>query len=362
MEMGKIVAVQKNSPAAEAGIREGDFLQLVEGKRVEDPVTLPHELRRRALDAAGQGQPASVNIVVTRPRQEGEGENVSEEFRSVRLRVPQWLESVPGKDSPVDCAPLGIAYHVLNRVDRVLPGSPAAKVGLRSGDVIVRVEIVIGKDDERELAETELEFGEQMHNWPLLMDTIQGLSPQSKLKVTVVRDKQTLVKELQPYVPKADGDAPTYYYVGRGFNFDEMRRIRQAESFAEQVSMGFDKTVDSLLLVYRFLEKLITTQVPVTALGGPITIAKATYYSAFEGFGRLLIFLTILSANLAVINFLPIPLLDGGHMVFLAYEGIKRRPPNERFVVAMHTLGFVFIISLMLFVIVLDLGLIKRNL
>ena len=70
----------------------------------------------------------------------------------------------------------------------------------------------------------------------------------------------------------------------------------------------------------------------------------------------------MLSANLAVINFLPIPLLDGGHMVFLAYEGLRRRPASEKFVVALHTVGFVFIVSLMLFVIALDLHLIPRNL
>jgi regulator of sigma E protease len=378
MEMGKIVAVQQNSPAAEAipnvsnvdrnvdrkeepGIQEGDFLQSVDGQQIEDPITLPYELRRRALEAAEKDETAWVKLVVSRPSSGG-GEEKPVPFDEVRLRVPQWLDKVSGPNSPVDCAPLGVAYHVLNRVDRVIPDSPAAKAGLRSGDLIVQVEILKGKDDERDLLETKIEFDEQKNNWPLLMETIQGLSPETSLKLTVVRDDETLVKELKPYVPAAEDGTPMYFDASRGFNFDEMRHIRQAGSFAEQISMGFDKTVDSLLLVYRFLEKLITTQVPVTALGGPITIAKATYYSAFEGFGRLLIFLTILSANLAVINFLPIPLLDGGHMVFLAYEGIKRRPPNERFVVAMHTIGFVFIISLMLFVIVLDLGLIKRNL
>jgi regulator of sigma E protease len=70
----------------------------------------------------------------------------------------------------------------------------------------------------------------------------------------------------------------------------------------------------------------------------------------------------MLSANLAVLNFLPIPLLDGGHMVFLAYEGICGRPANERFVVAMHTIGFAFIVSLMLFVFALDFGWIDRGL
>jgi regulator of sigma E protease len=247
-------------------------------------------------------------------------------------------------------------------VDRVIPGSPADKAGLRKGDQIVRAELIDGDDETRDMSSEPLEFSDQMHNWPLFMEVIQDLSPKSEVKLEIRRGDQTLPATLGPYVPAAEGEAAILHHVDRGFNLEMMRRIRRADSFAGQVAMGFEKTVDSLLLVYRFLEKLITTQVPVTALGGPITIAKATYYSAFEGFGALLIFLTILSANLAVINFLPIPLLDGGHMVFLAYEGIKRRPPNERFVVAMHTIGFVFIISLMLFVIVLDLGLIKRNL
>jgi regulator of sigma E protease len=373
MEMGTtIVAVQKNSPAAEAGlplesadpedegIQEGDVIQSIDGERVEDPFTLPYELRRRAMAAAAEGTPSWVSIVVKRPQAEGENKELT--FQNVKLRVPNWLGAPADLDTPYACPPLGIAYHILNRVDRVNPGSPADKHGLRTGDQIVRAEFIKGSDEKRSGTFEPLEFSDQMHNWPLLMEVIQDLSPQSEIKLEVRRGEETLFKTLRPYVPEAAGDQPHVHHVDRGFNLEMLRQIQKADSFSQQVSMGFEKTVDSLLLVYRFLEKLITTQVPVTALGGPITIAKATYYSAFEGFGALLIFLTILSANLAVINFLPIPLLDGGHMVFLAYEGIKRRPPNERFVVAMHTIGFVFIISLMLFVIVLDLGLIKRNL
>jgi regulator of sigma E protease len=77
---------------------------------------------------------------------------------------------------------------------------------------------------------------------------------------------------------------------------------------------------------------------------------------------KLLVFLTMLSANLAVINFLPIPLLDGGHMVFLAYEGVRGRPASEKFVVALHMVGFAFIVGLMLFVLALDVNLIPRDL
>jgi len=114
-------------------------------------------------------------------------------------------------------------------------------------------------------------------------------------------------------------------------------------------------------MVFSFLKKL-GTQVPISALGGPVSIAKAAGYSAAEGMSTLLMFLTMLSANLAVLNFLPIPLLDGGHLVFLAYEGIRGRPANEKFVVALHTVGFVFIVSLMLYVLALDLSIIPRSL
>ena len=189
----------------------------------------------------------------------------------------------------------------------------------------------------------------------MFMDLVQRLPADAQVKLTYQRGDETLTAELTPQV------VPGSFEPERGFQFDPIQKIRIASSFGEQVELGFNETVNSLGMVFRFLRKL-GTQVPLTSLGGPITIAQAAGYSAFEGMGKLLVFLTMLSANLAVINFLPIPLLDGGHMVFLAWEGLRGRPAGEKFVVALHTVGFVFIISLMLFVLSLDLGLIPRNL
>ena len=158
------------------------------------------------------------------------------------------------------------------------------------------------------------------------------------LQLTVERGDEKLTKKLTPVA--ADG----LFVADRGFLFKPIERIRRATSLSEQVQYGWDETTDALGMVFRFLKK-IGTQVPVTALGGPITIAKAAGYSAYDGLPALLIFLTMLSANLAVLNFLPIPLLDGGHMAFLAYEGVRGRPASEKFVVALHTVGFVFIVT-----------------
>ena len=95
--------------------------------------------------------------------------------------------------------------------------------------------------------------------------------------------------------------------------------------------------------------------------GRTLTIFLAAKGAAGEGLPNLLIFLTVLSANLAVLNFLPIPLLDGGLMVLLLYEAIRGKPANERVQVALTYVGLAFIIVLTLWVCGLDFGLIPRR-
>jgi regulator of sigma E protease len=193
-------------------------------------------------------------------------------------------------------------------------------------------------------------------DWPRLIDIVQFIPAGTEIELTVQHsDAEPRTLTLAPVT------AEDAFTASRGFWFKPIERIRKAESFREQVRYGWDETSEALTMVFSFLKK-IGGQVPMSALGGPVTIARAAGYKAAEGISSLLIFLTMLSANLAVLNLLPIPLLDGGHLVFLAYEGIRGRPANEKFVVALHTIGFVFIVSLMLYVLALDLNLIPRNL
>ena len=147
----------------------------------------------------------------------------------------------------------------------------------------------------------------------------------------------------------------------RGLIFEPVTRLVRAASFTEAIQQGSGKALSDLSLVYRFLRKLTSNQISPRLLGGPIEIAKQAGKSAEEGFGRLLLFLTMLSANLAVVNFLPIPVLDGGHMIFLAYEWVRGKPPSEGVVAVLSYVGLALILSLMLFVFGLDLGLIPRR-
>jgi regulator of sigma E protease len=262
---------------------------------------------------------------------------------------------------------IGIAYRVLTVVQRTEEGSPARKVILKKGeqpaevpqfapgDKVVKAEIIGGDAEEKTLLEkmkiVKWEFSEENPNWPFFMELIQSLSPEAKVRLTLSDDR---IAEL-PLV-----EDPDAFVADRGLVCTYGTFIDRADNWAQAFVIGKRATGESLYQVYGFLRGLGTGQISIFGLGGPVTIAGAAGSAASEGLAELLYFLTVLSANLAVINFLPIPLLDGGHMVFLAIEGIFRRPVSEKVVVAFHYAGFVFIISLMLFVLSLDLGIIAR--
>jgi regulator of sigma E protease len=102
------------------------------------------------------------------------------------------------------------------------------------------------------------------------------------------------------------------------------------------------------------LRSVIRRDIPMRSLSGPLGIVSIGYQVAERGITDLLMFLGYLSINLAIINFLPIPVLDGGHMVFLLWEGISRRKPNAKVIGWAHGIGIIFIISLFVFVMWLD--------
>jgi regulator of sigma E protease len=352
LKMGPIAAVQKNSPAEAAGLKPGDRILLIDDKPMADgaenqeswtALTLPEFLRR----AAAEGR--EVEFVVER-KTSGEA---AAENPTIRV-MPQQPIMAPSEiplGAPVAVDAVGIAYHVENEVHAVLPSGPAAGTELAAGDRLVSATIHLPPDkDGKTRKPEEIELGLGNYNWPAIVDAVQFAPAGTEVEVRFARgddpEPQTVKLSPQP----ADG----IFIAPRGFLFEPIFRMREAKTFGEQVRYGWEETVDALTMVFRFLQKL-GGQVPLKMLGGPGTIAVAAGGAASQGLSSLLIFLTVLSANLAVINFLPIPLLDGGHMVFLAYEGIRGRPANEKFVLALHMAGFVFIIGLMMFVIGLDI-------
>jgi regulator of sigma E protease len=363
MKLGAVSGIQSGSPADEAGLKAGDQIETVDGKPIADgsptsdgwnPDDLPEYFRIAAKEER------TVELQVRRPTSTDATESNDEETVtiSIKPRQPTVFHSFLPFGAPLAVPAAGFAYDIENTVHAVVPSGPAAGAGIRAGDRITQVKFIYPKEVQGDSQDEEtIKLAPQEPSWPAVATNIQTTPAGTVVEFSIERPDVADAPPVQIKPAPVDSQ----FVADRGFVFEPITRRREASSFREQVKQGWKETSDALTMVFRFLKKL-GTDVPLSALGGPVTIAKAAGYSAAEGISSLLIFLTMLSANLAVINFLPIPLLDGGHMVFLAYEWIRGRPANERFVVALHTAGFVLIVTLMLYVLALDFNLIERNL
>ena len=343
MKISPIVAIQTGSPAAKAGMQAGDVILSIDGQPIGNPFTLED----RMLDAAREQR--SVPIVVQRS---DDGESDREVELTVQPRLPRTRYSSMG-DAPIAVDELGIAFKVLAEVAEVVPGSSAAQQGIQPGDKIKKVQFIPANDEQR-AKEVELGFQleelplKKLAEWPIVFNGMQQHLLDTRLKITYERDAQEKTAELE--ITPSD----KYFQRTRGMFLTMLEDEHQAASIPEALALGWRETYENAMLVFSFLKKLVTAEISPINLGGPGTIAVTATHEAMFGTARLLLFLTLLSANLAVVNFLPIPVLDGGHMVFLAWEAIFRKPLSEKVMVALSMAGLLFIVGLMLFVISLD--------
>lgn len=348
MRMGSVIAIQSGSPA-DGKLQVDDQLLRIDREDVGDPMTLDDRLSKRAGE--------TVSVTVKR--------GTSQKSIEIALRHVEWHEEPGIVNGAISAPALGIAYLVYPDIEAVHPGGPADKAGIKSGDRIVSVMHTPPKNvqDDKDKSKTQepklseaLVFKEKGEtDWPLLMDFLQTANPDGTFEFKVASGDESSTVALQPITSEA------LFNADRGLIFELEYDLRVAEDLGEAARLGYRKTEDSLLMVYRFLQRLSEGDISPRMLGGPVTIATVAGQAAQEGLPSLLIFLTMLSANLAVVNFLPIPVLDGGHMVFLIWEGITGKPPNERVFVLLSYLGLAFILTLMLFVLGLDFGFISRR-
>ena len=265
---------------------------------------------------------------------------------------PAWSEPPNAPQTPLAIPTLGIAYQITPTVVAVTAGEPADNAGIKTGESVINMEFILSADvsDDQygELPKT-VEIGED--NWPYAFWMLQQLPVASvKLEVRAADSDSTREVELTPK------DAENWYVPdNRGLYFALKTIELKADSVADAAALGWRHTTNSIANIYLTLRGLLTGQVSYKELQGPIGIVKVAYRSADVGLPSFLLFLGLISVNLAVINFLPIPVLDGGHMVFLAWEAVTRRPPNERIVAAATYCGLLFVLGLMLLVIYLDI-------
>jgi len=351
MDAGPIAAVQKGSPAEAAGLQEGDKLAMVDGKNVGTDI---NPLRLPNVFASLHGQ--EVKVRVTRQPKEGGQKQQDLTIRPVDL--PGWIDQPLMEGESISIPSIGVSFHTIPVVLAVEPGSPAEEKGIKASPLtkVKRIELFLppeAEPDEEESRSVVIDLDDpkeevKSNNWGYAFWRMQRL-PQRVVRLTLVEEQKERKVEL---VPKLDPEWPLPIILGLRMHPLEIEL--KAKTVGEAWVMSTNYTRNSAMNIYLTLRSLFTGQVSAKELHGPIGIATAAVQIVQHGLAPLLLFLGFLSINLAVLNFLPIPVLDGGHMVFLLWEAVTRRRPSERVLIGATYAGMAFLLSLMAFVLYLD--------
>ncbi|MCA8987070.1 MAG: site-2 protease family protein [Planctomycetaceae bacterium] len=346
MDISQIEAVQVGSPAEKAGMKPGDRIVKIEeldvGKEL-NPLTLPDFFAERA------GQ--SVTVVVSREEKGSGAKTVDIVIEP--LDRQGWTERPHSLNQPLSIPAIGVAYHLIPTVLSVEEGSPAQSV-LQAGDQIRQIELIMPEGAEKAdilgtLEPVVITIDETNRNWSYAFWQMQ-VANERNVRLKVLRNGE----ELEP-ITLTPVRSETWYLPTRGILMNRLSVTQKASSAGAALSMGVTHVRNSAVDIYLTLRNLITQHLSVKELHGPIGIAKVAYSVSQQGLAELSMFLGFLSINLAVLNFLPIPVLDGGHMVFLMYEGITGRKPSETIMIAATYVGLAFVLGLMVLVIFLDI-------
>lgn len=361
MAMGPVRAVQRGSIAEQAGIQVGDKIVKVDDKEPgidTDPLELPVYFAKRA------GQ--SVKITVKRPTPDGDKDF---DLQVVPDDSPGWLDEPLFPTTPLGIPSIGIGYQVKPYVAKVLPGSEAESLKVFKPDMkITRVELVHPEPGKFADAFGDESTPEQMNlaelqkgdpgkvediNWAWAFAQIQR-APHRHVRIYYDDGKNPAGSESLTKLEHVAG----WHLWFRGFNsgiWKADQELQKGTSFADALGLGVRRTRKTTVSIYATLRSLLLGDISADSLGGPLKIAQIGYEVAERSIVDLVLFLGFLSINLAIFNFLPIPILDGGHMVFLLWEGITRRKPSPKVINYAHIVGLLFIISLFAFVMYSDI-------
>ena len=302
--------IEADSPAAEAGLLPGDIIVAVNGRKVtsfaQAVATLRDEYRRQQLKLLGPIP-----------------EDITKDYIDQAINAGY--------------APLKLTIVRRHWAPGQLPPDPAADIAANT----------LEADSERARNQ------EAREAW------YAGLSAVAQARATVTPESsETLTVTVRPFISVGTHNGVAVPRLGMGAIMLDSSQVWTEVSYGpiETVVKAFNDTVNGSLLIFRALEAMVVGDVGLKAVSGPVAIATIAGETASLGLAHFLMFLAILSINLGWMNLIPIPVLDGGQLLYLAYEKLVGRPPSDRAQNILSVLGLSLILGLTCLAIFNDLS------
>ncbi len=297
--------------AAKAGLERGDRIVAVDDAEVRSW----NDLRLQLLDPLIDRRTAQLRI----------------ERAGAREALSLDLSGLPQDEAERDfLGTLGLRLAPGKvMVSSLVEGGAAQRAGLAPGDELLSVNgAPVGRATD-------------------LIDAVKA-SPDRALRVAVRRGKDELTLSVVPQAVAGEGDelGHTIGRIGAALQ-DRVRMETVSYGPLESLRHGARQTWDMSVFTLRMLGRMVTGQLSMRNLSGPVTIADLAGQSARVGWFAYLNFLALISISLGVLNLLPVPVLDGGHLVYYALEALRGRPPSERFVLITQKAGLALIVAMM---------------
>ncbi len=304
-----VAIVVPNMPAAKAGFEPGDRVVAIDGNKISDyneitkaVITSPGRPLRFEIERGGRTSVIEVTPLAREPKDS--------------LGLKQKIGDI------------GISPATRPEIGEIVPDFPAEKAGFKVGDVVRAID------------------GQEIVSFDQVADIINN-SPGKPLTISVVRDGVASEIPVTPVSKPAEKRTGETTCVGR-IGIGPAPLPPRPVGLAEGLSRGIASTGDMLVQAYAGLRDIFIGRQPIEQVGGPILMAQVTARAVGYGWEDVFALMAFFSANIGLLNLLPIPLLDGGHLVFYALEAIRRRPLSPAVQEAFFRFGLAGVLTIML--------------
>ena len=309
--------VSPDSPAAQAGLRPRDQVVALDGKPVE------HWGEIEDAVARANGRALGLTIVRDGARQE-----MSVTPRKVPVKTPF--------NEPAEAWSIGARPYLPPVVGEVRPGMPAAEAGLQPRDRVIALN------------------GQPIETWDELAETISTKADEP-LTLRIERGGSRMDVTVTPRVEVERDALGNETKVGRiGIATATSQTFKRSDPFTS-IARGVARTWDVTVITVVSIWKLATGTIPASNIGGPLQISMVAGQQAQQGLVSYAFFVALISVNLAILNLLPVPMLDGGHLLFFAIEAVLGRPLSLRKREIAQQIGLALLLLLMVFALFNDL-------